>query len=256
MKYFLSLRYWRNIYVLVIMALYRQNKNTFLGSLLSVLQPFIHIIVISYFFSFLLKQSNEIMVLNLVGAVPLWTFINSSIINASNSLTFKREIIKRTLISKTFFPVSETLVNLYILFYSLVAMYIAAMIFYPEKFSLSILMFPLLLLPLVISVLSVGIALAFMTPYIRDLPQIMNIILQIAYWTIPIIYPYSLVPDSKKFLFELNPLYLLIRPVQNLVIDGQIYFLHFFEACLVSVLVSGISYVIYQKCRKNVIYYL
>lgn len=256
-KYFLSKKYWNPVILLVKASIIRQNKDSFLGSLWSLIQPFIYILTISYFFAFLLKQPREFMIMNLVGGIPLWNFIVSSLTISSNSLVTRDQIIKKVRISKTFFPVADSLSQLYNLFYSFSAMYFAFILLFPEKFSWQIIFMPVLIIPLVICVISSSVAVAFLTPYVRDVPQILNVLLNVIYWTIPIIYPYSLIPESKRTLFELNPFFIVIRPVQYLVIEGVLPDLVLvIKSVIVASITVCVSYVIYKQFSKRVIYYL
>ncbi len=256
-KYFFSKKYWLSIMLLTQTSISRQNKDSFLGSLWGLVQPFVHIITISYFFGFVLKLPREAMIMNLVGAIPLWTFITTSLNVSSNSLTSRSGIIKKIIISRTIFPISDSLAQVYNLIYSFIAMYIAFIILYPERFSINIFFVPVLVLPLVISVCSSSIAFAFLTPYIRDVPQMLNLILSVVYWTIPIVYPYSMIPESKKIFFEINPVFLVIRPVQFLITEGVLpdAFM-IIKSVIVAVICVFFSYLGYRFFAKNVIYYI
>ncbi|HJD55772.1 MAG TPA: ABC transporter permease [Rickettsia endosymbiont of Pyrocoelia pectoralis] len=256
-KYFFSKKYWQAVILLVKASIIRQNKDSFLGSLWSLIQPFVHIMVISYFFGFLLHQPREFLIMNLVGGIPLWNFITNSLTISSSSLVTRDQIVKKVRISKTFFPIADSLGQLYNLIYSFSAMYFAFILLFPEKFSWQIIFVPILILPLVISVVSGSIATAFLTPYIRDIPQILNVVLGVIYWSIPIVYPYSLIPESKKIFFEFNPFFLVIRPVQSLVIDGKLPEpVLIFKSIIVAFIAVGISFLIYKRFSKRVIYYL
>ncbi len=256
-KYFFSKKYWLSVILLTQSSISHQNKDSFLGSLWGLVQPFLYIMVISYFFGFLLKIPRESIIINLVGGLPLWTFIVSSLNISSNSLINRSIIIKKVIVSKTIFPVSDSLVQVYTMIYSFVAMYMAFIVLYPEKLSIYILFIPILVLPLIISVISSSVAFAFLTPYIRDIPQILNLILNIVYWSIPIVYPYSMVPESKKIFFEINPIFLVIRPVQFLVIEGVLPDVFIIvKSFIVAVVVTLFSYLSYKSFSKNVIYYI
>jgi len=256
-KYFFSKRYWHPVLLLAEASVVRQNKDSILGSLWGLVQPFAHIMIIAYFFGFLLKQPKESIVVNLVGGLSFWTFIVSTLNIASTSLISRDGIIKKIIISKTIFPIADGLTQLYTLFYSFVAMYIALIIFYPAKFSWLVVFMPILALPLIVSLLSCAIAVAFLTPYVRDIPQMLNVLFSILYWTVPIIYPYSMVPESKRIFFELNPIFLIIRPVQHFVIEGSLPSLVLFsKSIIVSIISVLVSYCIYKKFSKNVVYYL
>jgi lipopolysaccharide transport system permease protein len=257
LRYICSKSYWQAILLLVQTSIARANKNTFLGWVWALIQPFVHIAVISYVFSFLLRQEPKMMVTNLVGGLPIWTFIMNGMTSAANSLVSRSEILKRIVIAKTFFPVSEVLSQLYTLAYSFLAMYGLLILLYPELFSWQIIFLPVVLLPLILSVIAGGIVVAYLTPYVRDVPNCIAVLLGVVYWTVPIIYPYSIVPQSKQIFFEMNPVFILIRPGQYLIVNGNIPDLMLIiKSWITCFLVVMVSFFIYKKLSRNVIYYL
>lgn len=256
LSHIFSKNYLKSLFILVEINIIKQNRNYFLGASWGLIQPFVHITIISYFFGFLLKKPMEEMVLNLVSGLPLWSLFSSSLLASSNSLITRENIVKKTLVSKTIFPLADGLVALYQFSYSFIAMYGAYLLFF-GGFKWTIVLLPLSMLPLIIVVLSSSVAFAFLTPYLRDLPQLLNVLLGVAYWTVPVVYPYSLIPEAKRFLFELNPIFLIFRPAQCLIIDGTLPDLILFtKAFAVSGLSLAFSYFVYKKCRRNLVYYL
>lgn len=256
-NHLLSRDYWQAILLLVKISVKRRYGNSILGGVWGLLQPFVQITVISYFMSFLLRYEPKLIVTNMVGALPFWTFILQSMINASDSLIVKSEILKRVLISKTYFPISDILANAYTLLYSFIAMYFALILIFPDLFSWKVIFIPLLSIPLIISVTTAGIVVAFLTPYVRDMPQFINVVLGVIYWTIPIIYPYSLVPESKRIFFEINPIFIVIRPMQELIISSSFPdMMVIIKSWIICIIVTLISFFLYRRLSKNVIYYL
>jgi len=257
LKHIFSSKYWKAILLLVNVSVKRRDANTVLGSIWGLIQPFINISVISYFMSFVLRYDPKVIVVNLVGALPFWTFILQTLTSSSNSLISHSEILKRVILPKTYFPLADVLSNAYTLLYSFVAMYIALILIFPAFLSWKIIFIPLLSLPLIISIMSAGIVSAFLTPYIRDMPQFITVILGVLYWTIPIIYPYSIVPESKRIFFEWHPIFAVIRPMQELVATSEIPSLIIIaKSWLVAGIVTVLSFLIYRKVARNIIYYL
>ncbi|MDG1436858.1 MAG: ABC transporter permease [Rickettsiaceae bacterium] len=256
-KNLFSFKYWDGIILLVKVAIARRNANTILGGLWGLIQPFLHIAVISFFMSFLLRFEPKTLVTNLVGALPFWTFMAQGIGSASESLKHNAQVLKRVLLPKTYFPISDIIGNCYTLLYSFSAMYVALILFFPELFSWNVLFIPFLSIPLIISVMSSGILAAYLTPYVRDIPQFLNVIFGVLYWTVPIIYPYSMVTESKQIFYELHPIYIVLKPMQDLIRTGNLPELMIVaKSWLVCILVSLISYFFYRKLARNIIYYL
>jgi lipopolysaccharide transport system permease protein len=59
--------------------------------------------------------------------------------------------------------------------------------------------------------LGVGISLAVLNVFFRDVAQLMNIVLQFWFWLTPIVYPVDMLPDYLSSLIQLNPLFGVIE---------------------------------------------
>jgi lipopolysaccharide transport system permease protein len=238
-------------------ALKRTNKNSVLGSLWSLVQPFIHMIIISYIFSIMLKQPPELMIKNLAAGITLWGFLSNSLQASCTSLITREHIIKRFRTSKSLFIISDVSIHIVHLLYSILAMFVVLLVFFPSTLTIYMVLAPILALPMIISVTTISIAIGFMTPYIRDIPQMVSLAIGTLYWTLPIIYPYNMIPDAKKIFFEFHPIFHLMRPMQYLFTEQQLPgFILIVKACIVMVFSILVSYYIYRKLNRNVIYYL
>jgi lipopolysaccharide transport system permease protein len=250
-------KYCASIWLLTQVNRFRSHKNSFLGSAWGLIQPFVHVIIISHVFGILLRQQKEAILLNLVSALPFWNFLYASITNGAMSILSRDYIFRKCLISKSMFPVSDVLLQAYNLLLSFFSMYLAFSILYPNNFDIKVVLIPIFALPLMISVISVTVAVAYLTPYIRDIPQMLSVILNALYWTIPIVYPFELIPEDKRIFFEINPLFILFRPIQVLLSNHQIPSITMMiQALFVALLSILVSYQIFRACRKNVVFYL
>jgi len=119
------------------------------------------------------------------------------------------------------------------------------------------LLLPLYMIPVLITLGAVSIALSFITPYLKDFKEIITVGLNFAFWATPIVYPITVFPEEKQFIFFFNPFYILIRPISTLIYSGELPssmdMLRLFVLMLISI--AG-SYFIYSKLRRNFIYYL
>lgn len=253
----LSLNYWRSAYLLSKVAMVRSNKNSLMGSAWGLVQPFLHIVTIAYFVGFLLRQPLEAMIKNLVASLPLWNLLVSCLSAGSVALLNNEHSIKKALIPKSIFPIADVLFHLQIFGYAFFGMYLALIIIYPSAFSWLIILVPIVMIPFVITITTTAVSLAFLSPYVRDIPQMVGVLLGVLYWTVPIIYPYEMIPEAKRILFEFHPLFLIIRPAQILIVNHQIPSLFMMlQAVGVMLLSSAVCYIIHKKYSRNVIYYL
>ena len=71
--------------------------------------------------------------------------------------------------------------------------------------SLSLLLIPLILLTLVGFLFGVCLTLATITPWLRDLPYLIGLGMQIAFWLTPIAYSRASMSGSVQLIVQINP---------------------------------------------------
>ncbi|WP_334150911.1 ABC transporter permease [Hyphomicrobium sp.] len=83
-----------------------------------------------------------------------------------------------------------------------------------------------LALPLGITLISalafgLGIILGVLNVFVRDIGQIVAIVLQLWFWLTPIVYPASIVPERFRWAVDLNPMAPLVRIYQDALLFGH-----------------------------------
>ena len=78
-----------------------------------------------------------------------------------------------------------------------------------------------------------------------------------AFWFVPIVYHWSLVPDALAGFIQYNPFSLLISPSQ-IILHGAAFPNSTFvvTGVLLAILWSLVAVVIHSKLRKRIVYYL
>ena len=248
--------FWLTAFVIAKNTVTREHQNSFLGMLWMVIMPLIHIIIFSTIMPLIMARQIENYALYLVASLPLWTFISGSITNACNSILHQAETIKRCIVPAVVFPMAEVMKQFYTYLVSFFTMYIFCALFY-SAFHWQIIFLPLLLIPVFFTVMAIAIAVSFAAPYVRDVGYLINIAMSMLFWFTPIVYPLSHVPEHLQWLFWLNPFYVLIHPVQQLVytqtLPHALDLIALFIVFCGAVVVSGLFY---RICRRNYVYYL
>lgn len=81
------------------------------------------------------------------------------------------------------------------------------------------------LLPLTVALagfsLGLGLLLGVINVFVRDLAQVVPIVLQMWFWFTPIVYPAAIIPDSYRHLLEFNPIYHFVAAYQDILVYRQ-----------------------------------
>ncbi|WP_417584776.1 ABC transporter permease [Nitrincola sp.] len=78
------------------------------------------------------------------------------------------------------------------------------------------------LLPLTLAVVAlaigVGLILGVLNVFVRDVGQVVPIVLQILFWFTPIVYPLDIIPDDLKGFIALNPMYPVVTAYHDILV--------------------------------------
>src|SRR6185295_7305789 len=68
--------------------------------------------------------------------------------------------------------------------------------------------------------LGVGLLLGVFNVFVRDVGQIVPIVLQLSFWFTPIVYTPNVVPQHLRVLLQLNPMTTIVESYQNVMLYG------------------------------------
>lgn len=194
--YFLA---WRDIKV--------RYKQTILGVVWAVMQPVFTMIVFSVFFGWLVKVPSDGLpypFFTLCALLP-WQLFASSMTAASNSLVANQHLITKIAFPRLVIPFSAavgSLLDFSIAFLVLLAM----MIFYKIIPTIMMLTLPLFVLLTMAAALGIGTWLSSLNVKYRDVRHVLPFLTQVWMFSTPVVYSSSLVPESWRLLYALNPM--------------------------------------------------
>lgn len=77
---------------------------------------------------------------------------------------------------------------------------------------------PLLMLLTLAFAMSIGLLLGVLNVFMRDIGQVVPVVLQALFWLTPIVYNIRILPEHVQHIFMLNPLYPLVSSYQNVLL--------------------------------------
>ena len=69
--------------------------------------------------------------------------------------------------------------------------------------------------------MGVGLMLGTMNVFMRDIGQVVPVVLQALFWLTPVVYNIDILPDRLQHWFRYNPLYPLVTSYQNVLVYGR-----------------------------------
>ena len=194
--YFLT---WRDIKV--------RYKQTALGMAWVVLQPLLLMLVFTIIFGRLVELPSDRIsypIFTYTALLP-WQLFSRALNEGSMSLIAHERVITKTYFPRILLSASAVLASL-IDFGIAFLVLIGFIIFYGVYPGLAIFTLPLFVLLLVLAAFGVSLWLAAFNVMYRDVRYMLPFLTQIWMFATPIIYPVSVVPDSWRLLYSLNPM--------------------------------------------------
>ncbi|MFZ4622231.1 MAG: ABC transporter permease [Bacteroidota bacterium] len=195
------------IYYMVNREIMVRYRQTFLGAVWVLLQPFISMVVFSVFFWKMAKMpsDNYPYPLFCYPALLVWFYFSSTVSFSSNSLVNNSSLITKVFFPRIIIPTSMSVVGLIDFCVSLIMMF-GVMTYYSHypTFKVFFLVIPLALLILTAS--GIGYFFSALNVKYRDVKYTVPFIIQLWMYVSPVVYPLSIVPERYRLLYALNPI--------------------------------------------------
>lgn len=199
---------WRDIKV--------KYKQTVLGFVWAVLQPFLMMMIFVVFFSRLLNVPTDNIPAPVFyySGLLLWNIFSTGITSAGNSMVSNANIIKKIYFPRLIIPMSSILVALFdflmamIVFFAILTYFEFTMVSFVVNYGKLILYLPLAVFITIFHTFGLGTFLASLNVKYRDFRYVIPFMVQFLLFVTPVIYPVSIFGDVSwaKYLMALNPM--------------------------------------------------
>lgn len=110
--------------------------------------------------------------------------------------------------------VGSCLLNNILLFLSILVIFA----FLGHNPGIQVLWVPLLSLGIVALSLGIGLILGVLNVFVRDIGQVVPVLLQLLFWFTPIVYPVSVIPEEYRGYLVYNPMYAVVTAFQGVLV--------------------------------------
>ncbi len=237
---------WRDIKV--------KYKQTFLGVVWAVLQPFVMMVVFSVFFGRVLKvpSDNIPYPVFVYSGLIFWNLFSSGVSHAAESMVGNANIIKKIYFPRLIIPLSAILVSVFDFLMTLI-IYIGLLIYYKQH--VNILYLPLFfitaLLITLFTTFGLGTLLSALNVKYRDFRYVIPFLIQSLLFLTPVIYPISIVENEfLKMLLSLNPMAGAISLARSAITGMSVDVPHLLISLAASVLLFVAGMAVFRKTEN------
>jgi lipopolysaccharide transport system permease protein len=247
-------RYRELFYVLAWRDISVRYKQTVIGVLWALIQPFMTMIIFTVIFGHFAKMPSEGVpypLLIFAGILP-WQFFAASLGGASQSLVANSNLISKVYFPRLIIPASAVVTALidFLICFALMA---AMMVWYHFGPSWRIALLPGFVLIAFITALGPGLLITALNVQYRDFRYIVPFIIQLGFFVAPVGYSTSIVPVQWRLLYSLNPMVGVIDGFRWALLGGEnkIYLPGFFLSLGVTAFLLWLGITYFRKVERS-----
>ncbi len=219
------LRTWRYRHLLVnivVKDLKLKYQRSILGFAWSLLNPLVMIGVYTVAFRYVMRVPTERFVLFILIGVLAWNFFVGSVMSASEAVISNAALQKSVVFPRAVLPFSTVLFNLSLYLLTIVVFLPVMLLVYRVPPAPRMLLFPLFLFLQVVFITGLTLFLSTASTLFRDVKHLIEVGINVLFWTTPIVYEMTMIPARFQRLALLSPMASFVRAYQDIFYYGVV----------------------------------
>jgi ABC-2 type transport system permease protein len=193
-------------------------KNSVVGVGWSMVNPAMTLAVFYFVFQIVLKNGIPDFAIYLLCGLLVWNLFSTALPSATGAVVGNAAIVKKVAFPREILALASVGASLQFFFYQAIVMVLALVVFrFVPSFSYMPLLVPALLALLMFAA-ALGIFLAAMNVYFRDIQHLLEVVMTAWFWATPIVYTYRNIADRlgpNAWVFRLNPITPIVLTFQR-----------------------------------------
>lgn len=233
-------------------------RGSFLGLLWSFFYPVLMLVVYTFVFSVVFKarwqggdESKQEFALALFAGLLFFNLFSECVARAPGLVTGNVNYVKKVIFPLELLPVVALGSALFHFVVSLLVWLLFYVLFFGVPHA-QLLLLPLVLIPLLLITLGLSWLLASLGVYLRDVGQVIGVVVTVLMFLSPIFYPVSALPEAFRPYMQISPLTYVIEQARDLMIWGRGMDWGLYGVWLGgSALLAWLGFAWFQKTRKG-----
>ncbi|MCH5255738.1 MAG: ABC transporter permease [Lachnospiraceae bacterium] len=240
----------------------KRYAGSYLGVVWAMAQPVVTVIMYWIVFDRVFDTKSQLVasgvqvpyVLYLTAGLVPWFYFTEALTQGTMALLEYNYLVKKVVFNISILPIIKVIAATFIHVFFVCILLIVAVLYgyYPSVYTLQIFYYSFCMFLLVLAMSYFTCALVV---FIRDLQQIISIVLQIGMWATPILWDISmLTTDSMKALFKLNPMVYIVNGYRSAIYEEVWFFEHFYSSTyfwIFTISLFCVGTLIFKKLRAH-----
>jgi ABC-type polysaccharide/polyol phosphate export permease len=247
--------FWPVIKNMVVGELRVRYQRSMLGFVWTLLNPLLMMVILSWVFSSLNKDTPNYPLFLFAGMVP-WSFLSICLNECATCVIVNEALIRKIYLPKLVFPLARVLIALVTFVLSLAALFL---LLWPLGARLNpvMVLLPVVIVLLAMFSLGLGLIVATANTFFRDCGHLVAVVLQAWYFATPILFPIETFPEPMQWRLCLNPAYCFIELFHEVLYAGHWPRIGLVAAAaLIATASLGIGYAIFKSHEDKMVFRL
>ncbi len=230
--------------------------NNYLGVLWVFIQPTITILIFWFVFQVGFKSApvqDTPFVLWLVAGMIPWFFFSEALGSATNAILDNSFLVKKIVFRVSLLPIVKIVSALIVHIFFICFMF-GMFLYYGYMPSIYWLQIGYYLLASIILLLGISWITSSVVVFFRDLGQLVSMVIQFGFWLTPIFWMLTMIPETYRWVFKLNPAYYITQGYRDALIDHVWFWNKPMEALqfwTVTVIIFALGAIVFRKLRPH-----
>ena len=239
----------------------KRYAGSYLGAVWAMIQPVVTLVMYWLVFDVIMGSAGMAMrggidipfVLFLTAGLVPWFYFNEAWTNGTLALLEYNYLVKKVVFKISILPIIKVIGATFIhAFFVCILLVIAACYGYmPSVYTLQIFYYSFCVFILTLALSYTTCALVV---FMRDISQILSIILQIGMWATPIMWDFGAVSPTVAKIMKINPMVYIVNGYRDAIYAHSWFFEDFFSTMyfwIFTVVVFGIGALIFKKLKPH-----
>lgn len=236
--------------------LQKRYLGSYLGVIWAFIQPVTTILIFWFVFEVGFKSApveDVPFILWLVCGMIPWFFFSDSLTSAMNSILENAYLVKKVVFRVSVLPIIRIISALFVHVFFVLIIFIMMLAYgYPLSiYNIQVVYYLVCIIALVLGLSWITSSLVI---FLKDLGQIIGILIQFWFWLTPIFWSLKTIPGKYQFLLKLNPVYYIVQGYRDSFID-HVWFWNYYNQTVsfwvITISIFIIGALIFRKLRPH-----